>query len=307
MSLLYLLCYLCVAAFVVTVATRFLRIARLPVHLRWELYPVAHEPGAKAKYGGSILEEPEWWTKPRTWSKLGELKVMVPEILFLQGVREHNRAHWARSFPFHFGLYLLIGATVLLLAGGIFGATAPGGFFGTLIPVFAYAGLGLALVGSLALLQRRLGDEEYRDYSTPADYVNLIFFLAALGVSLAAQLAGDADFLRMRGFFAGLFTWSEHSLTSLQSVQVALMALLMAYVPMTHMSHFFTKYFMYHDIRWADEPMKAGGKLERRVGRALEMKPTWDAPHIRAGDGTKTWVDVATSSGLEEEDEGGGK
>lgn len=305
MSLLYLLCYFCVAAFLVTVVTRFLKIARLPVHLRWELYPVAHEPGAKAKYGGSILEEPEWWTKPRETSKLGELKVMVPEILFLQGVREHNKSQWARSFPFHFGLYMLIGATVLMLVGGILGSTGAGGFFGTLIPIFAYGGLGLALIGSVALLQRRLGDPEYRDYSNPADFFNLFLFIAATGVSLAAQLSGDADFLKMRGFFAGLFSWSEHSLTTLQGVQVALMAVLMAYVPMTHMSHFFTKYFMYHDIRWSDEPMTAGGKLERRVGRALAMKPTWDAPHIRAGDGTKTWVDVATSTGLEEEGDGG--
>jgi nitrate reductase gamma subunit len=306
MSLLHLLCYVCVAVFLVTVITRFLKIARLPVHLRWELYPVAHEPGAKADYGGSILEEPEWWTRPRETSRIGELKVMVPEILLLQGVREHNRSQWARSFPFHFGLYLLIGATILMLLGGILGATGAGGFFGTLIPVFAYGGLGLALIGSIALLQRRLADPEYRDYSSPVDHFNLVFFVATLGVSLAAQLSGDADFLKMRGFFAGLFTGAEHSLGALQGVQVALMAVLMAYVPMTHMSHFFTKYFLYHDIRWSDEPMKAGGKLERRVGRALEMRPTWDAPHIRAGDGTKTWVDVATSTGLEEEGEGGG-
>lgn len=304
MSLLYLFCYACVAVFGISVLTRFTKLARLPVHLRWELYPVAHEKG-KADYGGSILEEPEWWTKPRQTSKVGELKVMVPEILLLAGVREHNKLHWLRSFPFHFGLYLLIGATVLLVGGGILGVRGPGGFFGTLIPIFAYGGFGLGLIGSVALLHRRIADAEYRDYSNPADYFNLCLFVVALGIALLAQLGSDPDFLAMRGFFAGLFAWTPPGISDLQAVAVVLLALLVAYVPLTHMSHFFTKYFMYHDIRWSDEPMRAGGKLERRIGRALELRPTWAAPHIDAADGTKTWVDVATSTGLPAEEEGG--
>jgi len=84
-------------------------------------------------------------------------------------------------------------------------------------------------------------------------------------------------------------------------VEVILLSLLVAYIPLTHMSHFFTKYFMYHDIRWGDEPLVVGGKLEAKMMTILGMKPTWAAPHIR-GDGAKTWVDVATSTGTEEEE-----
>ena len=73
----------------------------------------------------------------------------------------------------------------------------------------------------------------------------------------------------------------------------------MAYIPLTHMSHFFTKWFMYHDIRWSDEPNIRGGRIERRVTEALHYPVSWSAPHIR-GDGRKNWVDVATS-GVEEE------
>jgi len=304
MSFLYFFCYLCVSIFVLVVVARILKLARLPVHVRWELYPVAHEKG-KAHYGGSILEEPEWWTKPRQTSMVGELKVMVPEILLLKGVREHNPSQWLRSFPFHFGLYLLIGATVLLVVGGIFGARGPGGFFGTLIPILAYAGLGLGLLGALGLLLRRVTDEEYRDYALPVDFFNLGFFIAAFGVALLAQSTTDPDFLRMRGFFAGLFSFSAYHFAPVQTAEVILLAMLMTYIPMTHMSHFFTKYFMYHDIRWGDEPMRAGSKLERRVGRALALRPTWSAPHIDAADGSKTWVDVATSTGIPDESEGG--
>ena len=87
--------------------------------------------------------------------------------------------------------------------------------------------------------------------------------------------------------------------TTLMVAQVVLLSLLAAYVPLTHMSHFFTKWFMYHDIRWSDEPLVRGGKIEKQVLESLAFKPTWAAAHIQ-GDGKKTWVDIATSSGIDE-------
>jgi nitrate reductase gamma subunit len=294
MSILHLLCYLSLAALVVAVAVRSLKLLRLPLHLRWELYPVMHDR-KRAHYGGSYFEESEWWTKPRETSKLTELKFMVPEILLLAGVRHHNKSQWLRSFPFHFGLYLLIGTTVLLILGGLLNAVEPGGFFGTLIPILGYAGIGLALLGALSLLVRRAFNEEYREYTNPVDFFNLILFTVAMGVALLAFLTADQDFGDMRGFFAGLFRGGEAGLGTLQSIQVVLFCFLVFYVPLTHMSHFFTKWFMYHDIRWSDEPLEVGGKIEGQVGKALGYKPTWAAPHIDAADGSKTWVDVATS------------
>ena len=35
----------------------------LPVHVRWEIYPVQHETTAKVAYGGSYMEELNWWEK----------------------------------------------------------------------------------------------------------------------------------------------------------------------------------------------------------------------------------------------------
>ena len=254
MSVLSLLCYLCLAVFLAAVVVRALKLLRLPLHLRWELYPVAHEKG-RAHYGGSYLEDLEWWTKPRASSKLGELKVMAPEILFLEGVRHHNLSQWWRTWPFHFGLYLLIGATVLCFVGGILGIQGPGGFFGTLIPIFGYAGLGLSLLGAIALLVRRLSEAAYREYSRVADFFNLGFFTVALALALVAHLGADPGFLRIRAFFGGLVSFQPVEVPPIQAVAIALFAILTAYVPLTHMSHFFTKYFMYHDIRWSDEPL----------------------------------------------------
>jgi nitrate reductase gamma subunit len=300
-----------VVVFVTAVVWRSVKIARLPIHLRWELYPVAHEKG-RASYGGSYLEESDWWTKPRQTSMLGELKVMVPEILLLEGVREHNRSHWLRTFPFHFGLYLLGGLVLLLLVGAIAGAagvdmSATGSFLGKAIYhltyLVGYTGLVLGLVGALALLVRRVSDLDYREYTKKGDYFNLAFFIVTLAVALVAHATADPTFLGLRAFVMQVVTFdlsagSAGLPSGLIALEIVLGCLLLAYIPLTHMSHFFTKYFMYHDIRWSDEPNIKGGKLEEKINEALQYPVSWSAPHIR-GDGKKNWVDVATS-GVEE-------
>ncbi len=312
-SILLVVAYACVATFVAAVVHRFVKISSMPMHLRWELYPVAHEKG-RADYGGSYLEESNWWTKPRESSKLGELKVMIPEILLLAGVWEHNRSQWARSFPFHFGLYLLAGLIGLLLLGGI--ATAVGANVSSdgrtvwsaihhLTYIVGFAGMALALIGALALLSRRMFDEDYAEYTKKGDYFNLAFFVVTLVVALAAHTLVDPTFSGIREYVTQLVTFDfaaanagNGSLLSLAGLEIVLGCLLLAYIPLTHMSHFFTKWFMYHDIRWSDEPNFKGSKIEKKIQEALQYPVSWSAPHIR-GDGKKNWVDVATS-GVEE-------
>jgi len=72
-----------------------------------------------------------------------------------------------------------------------------------------------------------------------------------------------------------------------------LSSLLVAYIPMTHMSHFIAKYFTYHSIRWDDRATAKNDQIARKIAEALSFKPTWAAPHMFA-DGTRTWVEVAT-------------
>ena len=71
--------WLAACLFVVACVWRAVKYATAPVHLRWDLYPVAHEPGRD--HGGSYLEEKDWWTKPRKKSHFGEAQVMAEEIL----------------------------------------------------------------------------------------------------------------------------------------------------------------------------------------------------------------------------------
>ena len=311
-TLVYVIAYIGIVFFLVAVAARFVFWSRMPMHVRWELYPVAHEGGGRAAYGGSYLEETDWWKKPRQVSLLGELKVMVPEILFLVALREHNPKLWTRSFPFHIGLYLVATATILMMAGGVIGALMPAAIAGPvarvlaiLVPLFGAGGLVLGLIGAIGLYQRRMSSD-MRDYTAPADFFNLVFFVVAFGVALVNFLVADRDFQGVSGFVANLMTFNLAPLGSgtallLLSLSVVLLSFLVAYIPTTHMSHFVGKYFAYHAIRWRDEPNIAGGDQEAAIHEALQRPVSWSAPHIK-GDGKKTWLDVATEDQTTEDE-----
>jgi len=300
----YLIAYSAAAVFLVAVAIRIHSWVRMPMHLRWELYPVAHE-GARASYGGSYLEDSEWWTRPRRASRWGELRAMVPEILFLVALREHNRQLWTRSFPFHFGLYLVAGCTVLMAAAGLLGACLPGlmtgplgGVMRGLILLTGHAGLVLGLAGAIGLLQRRRR-RPLRDYSAPMDFANLAFFVIAFAFALLTAWTVDRSFATVSELVGNLATFNIAPLTGsglevmLPCAAAILLAVLAAYIPLTHMSHFIGKFFAYHAIRWADEPNLPGGAQERAINDLLSLPVSWSAPHIR-GDGTKSWREVAT-------------
>jgi nitrate reductase gamma subunit len=301
--LIYAIVYAGAILFILGCVRRILQYSRAPIHLRWELYPVPHEDPARVAHGGSYFEEPDWWQHPRRFNLGGELGFMVPEMLFLKGLREFNRKLWRRSFPFHFGLYLMIGSSVVLgatalaslwhpvwLAGGI--GLASHGFY-------KYAGLAgsiLALVGSVSLLIRRLTDDDLKNYTAPADVFNLLFFSLTLGLMLVGYSTGSAGFRGVLAMTRGLLSF--HAVASVPPVLatgVVLLAALTAYVPYTHMAHFIAKYFTYHSVRWDDSPKRPGRKLERKMAEYLTYRPTWSAPHIGA-DGRKTWADVAQAS-----------
>ena len=121
----YIAIYAGLLIFVIGCVRRIWQYASTPVHLRWELYPVPHEAPERVKHGGSYFETGDWWTKPQHSNHIGELRVMIPEILFMKGLWEFNRRLWLPSFLFHFGLYLLIGAIVLVGLGAGFPLLAP--------------------------------------------------------------------------------------------------------------------------------------------------------------------------------------
>jgi nitrate reductase gamma subunit len=251
-SVLIVLSYVLLAVFAVAFVVRTVRLARLPVHLRWELAPVPHEKG-RARYGGSYFEEYDWWTKPRQKSLLNEAVYMFKEIVFLKAVWEHNRRLWWLSFPFHAGLYLLIAAAVLLAARWTEGAT-----------VVAGAGFIVGGLGGLGLLAARLTDRRLKGYTPPITIFNLVLLLALFATGAWALFGSDAFAAEVSGYVKALATADRSvQVSGVLAAHVIVALVFLAWLPFTQMMHFVAKYFTYHQVRWNDQPMTRGSRMER--------------------------------------------
>ncbi len=293
--------YAALVIFLFACTFRALQYSRAPIHLRWDLYPVPHESPSRAAHGGSYFEESDWWTRPSHFNLWGELKVLVPEVLFLKGCWEFNRKLWYRSFPFHFGLYLLIFAAAILAFCGILSIISPAlmtGPFGTVLgQIYALtgaAGLLLATLGAMGLMLRRLTDPRLRIYTVRGDIFNLLFFIVAFGIFSLGYLTRPDSAPDMFAVSKALFTFNVSlEIPPLLTLGMLLTGILVAYIPLTHMSHFIAKYFTYHSVRWDDAVNRKGGGMEARLAECLAFRPTWAASHMKA-DGSKTWAEIVT-------------
>jgi len=296
-STLVALAYVLLAVFLVAGFLRTVKIARLPVHLRWELAPVPKEK-TRGRYGGSYLETFEWWKHPREESTLAELRYMLEEILFLKALWKHQRRLWWWSFPFHVGLYVLAGALALTLLGGLMaavGVAGPGwGLLSSGLPVLAGAAYALGALGALGLLVSRLARPDLRVMTTRVAFFNLALLLAVFATGAVAVLT-VADFpARAVGLAHALLTATPPvDVPTALTVHAVVSLAFLAYLPFGQMMHFVAKYFTYHQVRWDDRPLEPGGRIECEVQELLQQPVSWAGPHIGAN-GRKNWVDVAT-------------
>ena len=296
-SVLLVLCYALLSLFAVAFVVKCVKIAMLPMHLRWELAPVPKEK-TRGRYGGSYLEEYEWWKKPREESLVSELTFMGKEIVFLKALWEHKRSLWWFSFPFHMGLYLLIAGAGLLILNGILGmagvAESGRGVLGAGIPMLAAAGHVLGTIGAFGLLLTRIIDRNLAVMTSRVAYFNLLLVLGVCATGVLAILSVPNFTGGMAGIVGSLLTANASvAAPGMLAVHLLVTLVFLAYLPFSQMMHFVAKYFTYHQIRWDDRPMEAGSQLEKDSQELLGQTVTWGADHIGA-DGKKNWVDLAT-------------
>lgn len=300
MVVLQILCYAAVLIFLIASLSRIIRVASMPVHLRWELYPVPHERG-KAHYGGSKLEDAKWYEHEHKPDHLNEIKEMATEIVFLKAVWEFNRSLWVGTFPFHFGLYMTIVNMGLLFIGGVLklngielipgnGPIVEFGYY--LIYFIAWVSSIMGIFGSIRLMFSRVVDQGLRNHSTVSHYFNIIF-IGAIYLTIFIWLMAEPNFVsNLTSFYASLITFSAMpELSTIGIFHIVVVALFIAYLPFTHMSHMYMKYFLYHYVRWEDHENKSGSTLSEKLGKQLAYPVSWSAAHIGA-DGKKNWGDV---------------
>lgn len=293
--------YVSMLVFVVGTAYKAFKISHMPLHLRWDLYPIPHEKG-KGDYGGSYYEEVDWWTKPANVSISSEVKEMSKEILFIQSMFHNNRPLWYFSFPFHFGLYLSVVYVVLVYLGAILelagvSVSANAGFIGQAVYYltlpFGLVGAVLGLIGAVGLFFGRMLKYELRATSVWTDYFNLLLLGALFASTIWTWYSVDTTLSGSRAFIGSLLTASPMpALSSVAYVHFFLAAAFLLWLPFTHMTHFVGKYFTYHKVRWEDHPNIKGSALEKSVETALGYKITWGALHIKSGG---TWAEAATA------------
>lgn len=290
-----------IAIFLIVATYRTLAIIRLPVHLRWELAPIPHEKG-KGRYGGSYLEEYEWWNKPQHRSRIAPIIYMLTEILLLRGIWKHNRALWPLTFAFHIGIYLVFFMLFFSLVSAVLIlAEVPSSvlnvFLG-IVSVLAVVGYLLGSLGAISLILKRVLDSNLRPFNTFTKYFNLVF-LGALFISGAYAWLNSGDFAtEMSLFIKGLITLDAGITANFPlSLHIVISLLFLIYLPLTDMIHFIAKYFTYHEIRWDDKPQDE--RMKKELRRLLYRPVSWSAPHIPRG---KTWAEIASEKKSDEKE-----
>ncbi len=284
--------YAAVGILVVGLGVRIYLIARLPMHLRWELAPVPHER-AKQGHGGSCFEETDFWTRPRERSRVGETIYMLKEIFLLHTVRKHNGRIWPFTLAFHSGIYCLVFMAFFLLAAALLNALGYGAAAALLEwPSRVLGGLAylLGTVGVLGMLGLRIFSRALRSFSGLAAYLNLAVLLALFASGGAGMLSGSGFMDDMREFFnAALLVRPGLAPGMPAAVHLGAGLFFIALLPFTSMVHFAAKFFTFHSVLWDDRAMDAS--MELKVKALLCQHVGWSSAHLGA-DGKKNWIDV---------------
>ena len=277
---------------VILTVYKIYRIATLPLNLRWELYPVPHEPKDRRLYGGSYMEQTDWAQKPSRPSLLAELGEIAGEIFFLNRVRKHNQyGLWPLSMTMHWGLYLLLTWIVLLTAAHWFPALTP------VAVVIGEAAFLLGMCGTLGLIVKRASNKNLSLYTTPVDYFNLAFLAVVFGLGLLSW-AIEPGFLQHQAYLVSLVTFvPSHHPGTVVAVFFTLQ-IFAIYMPLSKLLHYAMKHFTFTEILWNDAFMEKNSRNDRRIRRQLAYMKDWAAPHIGQG---KTWLEDAQRAQAAEE------
>lgn len=295
--------------FIIVVYTiKVVKIARMPLHLRWELYPVVHEKGYK--YGGSYFEQLEWWNKPSQKSAARSIIFKIRDYITFPGYFQRNRGYWLGLYPWHIGFYAIvafhvfsfIGALVILtsdIAISAESANVWGMAIYYLTLIVAVGSFILGSIGSIVLLVKRLTDKGLKNYATASNYFNYAFFLVVFLSGLVTWYFADPTLSAYREFWKSLITFKYHTVEPLVYTHIMLFSLFLVYLPFTRSTHYITKIFAFFGVFWDDAPILKNRQMQMRIKETLNKPVTWSASHIQQG---KTWAEIAEGM---PEDKGG--
>jgi nitrate reductase gamma subunit len=285
---------------------------KMPKSVRWELYPVATEGVKKFRYGGSYFEDLEFWTKPVKKRVARGIWELAKKYLTMWGYFTRVKAYWFGLYPWHVGFYLIVLFHGLALLGAILITTTGMEIAGTssnlsgqiLYYVTIVVALGsfiLGTIGSISLLLKRTLDKDLRDYTSPQNYFNYLFFLAVFISGLVSYALTGGTFNGYREFWVGLISLKGVTIHPAEYVHIMLFSLFLIYLPFTRSTHYITKILAYFKVRWDDEPHFGSSEVDKKLTEALGWRVSWAAPHIQGG---QSWGEVVANTPPTEKEDG---
>jgi nitrate reductase gamma subunit len=280
----------------------------MPNNLRWEIYPIPHEKGSI--WGGSYMEEPEFWTKAREKNTLKDIWDIAKKYLTMWGYYRRVKSYWLGLYPWHVGFYLIVLFDGLILLDALLMKTAgldiSGGSANTggqfLYYITLIVGLSsfiLGTIGSIGLLIKRLTDHDLRDNASPQNFFNYLFCLALFVSGLIVYFVVDSTFTGFREFWVGVISGEIIHVSAAEYIHIMLFNLFLIYLPFTRSTHYITLPITYFKIRWNDAHYRGGVEEDRKLKEILNQPVAWEASHIQTG---KTWGEVVT--GMPEKEKG---
>ncbi len=289
-----LLTYFAYIFIIVMYTIKIVKYLRLPVHLRWDLYPVIHEE--KYRYGGSYFEGLNWWTGARQKSFWRALRYLMRDYLYLESYLKKNFSYWLVLYTSHISFVLLIIFQILIIVGALLSLndievsrTSPNisGYFLYRFTQFTGPACFIAgIAGNSGLLITRFANSDLRLYTSSFIYFGYVFHIVLSLSGLIFWLYDGYSFLQYREFWKGLFILNPVSANTVLTCFIILINLHLIYLPFTRAIHYITRLFAFFLIRWDDEPNVRGSMLEKKLIKLFDQKVSWSAPHIQTG---KKW------------------
>jgi len=300
MSLPYIATWVSYIFIIVAYTYKVLKIARMPLHVRWEVYPIPHEKGYQ--YGGSYFEEFEWWNRLREKNTFSSILYLLKEYFLFKGYFLRKRAYWFSLYPWHIGFYLIVFFHILTFFGALTMVTTDiavssvstnslgvGLYYLTL--VVAVGSFILGSLGSIGMLIERLVNKDLKEFACPMNYFNYTLFLIVFLSGLFSWAFFDPTLSAYREFWVSLITFKYTSVEAATYIHIMLFSLFLIYLPFTRSTHYITILFAYFSVLWGDKPNFRGGEMENEIQGLLGKTAHWSASHIQSGN---KWSDIAT-------------
>lgn len=282
---LVVLTYFAFVFFVLGCAVRIVKTAKMPVHLRWELAPLPLKKNQSSK-----IRQQDKESKSAPQKSLLAISIFMAKEIFFQGsLWKHNRTLWPFSLSMHLGIFLVVLSAILHIINGILVITMASNavldILRSIVGVIALVGYIVGAIGAVGLILKRIIDINLKPFSSFVTYFRLIF-LTAIFVSGIIAWFSTADFpAAISEFVRNVMTYhTGYSLTPSLVAHITMSLLFLIYLSLTDMTHFITKYFLYHSVRWNDEPLNRN--MMNDLSKLEKKTVTWSATHIPANN---TW------------------